>query len=199
MNTQQIGLLVMQAFACSMVLAVLGVLLLKSREQRHKYRLYELRDELLYLVASHQLSESSLVFKVFYGAINKSISVVKKLTLYSLIHASISAKTDLQKERQEKLQGAIESSNPEVRAFIDRVAKVYMEIIISNSPLLRFTLFVIRRCGQMISRIRSLVTVPKSEAYQAYRYFEHMHVVISRPRDHGFATHNDQLQLATRA
>ncbi len=175
MNSQQIGLLVMQLLACCSVTSFVVVMLIKGREESHRYRLYALRDDLIFLVASGKISETSLLFRVFYSAITKSTAQVNNLTLYNLIRASICAKTTLQKEKQEKLQAAIEASSPETKAFVNKFAEVNMSIVMANSLTLRFTLFFARRCSQVINYLRRWITVPSYETYQTYRYFEGMH------------------------
>lgn len=176
MNHQQIGLLVFQFVSWLCVLIYLSRSLLKSREESYKYKLYALRDQLLYLVANGKVSETSIVFKTFYGALSKSIGKVDKLTIYSLLEASVTAKTALQKEKQARLMEAIERS-PEMREFVDQFATVMMEIMMGNCPELRFTLWVLERCGQFMRKMQRWVTVPADsyEIYRSYRYFEQMH------------------------
>jgi nitrogen fixation/metabolism regulation signal transduction histidine kinase len=159
------------------IAVVLVRYLLKAREEKQKYRLFALRDRLIYLVAKGSLSEGSLLFKVFSTAINRSIGETSELTVFSLVNASLSAKTALQKEKQENIRGAIARSNDEVRAFVDDFSEVMMAIVLSNSPSLYATLLVVRKCGKAIKTIKSFAATPQRlwQKYDTYRYFEQMH------------------------
>lgn len=176
MTPQQIGLLVLQAIAWVFVLSFIGILMFRSREDRHRYKLYALRDRLLYLAASGKLSQDSLVFRAFYAAVTASISEVRSLTLYSFIRASVTAKSAIQKERSDLLKAEIDHSTSEIKAFVDNFAEAMMEITIANSPILRVLLFSFARCGRLIRQVRQWIAFPQTyEAYQTYRYFEEMH------------------------
>ncbi len=119
------------------------------------------------------------MFKTFYGAITKGISQIDGLTIYSLVQASLAAKTAIQKEEQARLRDAIEHSTPAVREFIDEFACSMMEIMMNNSPLLRLMIWTVERCGQLVGWLRQFVAVPAEsyELYRSYRYFEDIHAL----------------------
>lgn len=176
MTLQQISLLGLEAAGWLFVLLFIGVALLRAREERLKYKLYSLRDDLLYLVACGKLSQESLLFKAFYTALTESIIRIRSLTVYSFLQASVSARTAIQKEKVEHLSAEIEKSPREVRAFVNRFAGVMMAITLANSPVLRFILFSVDRCGRLFRHIRRWIDMPHTyEAYHTYRYFERIH------------------------
>jgi hypothetical protein len=175
MTHQQIGIVALVFAAWVPVTAFLVVALLRSREEKHKFKLYALRDDLLYLVASGKISEGDFLFRLFYGALNSSISAIHTLTVASLINASIEAKTALAKESRERLLYAIERASPEVREFTNEMFQALREIMISNSPLLVFLLKAHHKLGGLATRVkRQLLTKDACETYDTYKYFERM-------------------------
>jgi hypothetical protein len=75
-----------------LVLAVAALLnyrtLRRDKAAVQKYRLYEVRDDFVYLVAQGKLSEDGFLFQKFYGAINNLIEETDKgLSLKSFLKA----------------------------------------------------------------------------------------------------------------
>jgi len=173
-STQQVVLLALQAVACASVLGYLGFNLLKAREEGQKYKLYSLRDRLLFLVASGQLQEGSLIFKVFYKALNASIAELKDVNIYSLVRASRRARKALENEKREALIGAINRSSADVQGWVGELTLVMMEIVLSNSLWLKILLVATKYCHDQLHSLRSRFSL-SSSAYDTYRYFEGLH------------------------
>ena len=171
MTGQQIGLLITQFGLSLITIVYLGVLHLRSREARHKYRLYACRDRLVYLVASGELSETSMVFKVFYRAMNSYITALDSLTLVSFIQASMAVKKELEKEHQERLAEAIQRATPEVQQAIQDFFRAVMDALRYNSPMLNLILVVAHHCTRAFSYIRKMRKF-KVPVYDAYRFYE---------------------------
>jgi hypothetical protein len=174
MTTQQIGLLFVQLSASLGVLAYLGILLLRDYEERQKYRLFAVRDKLLYLAASGNLSETSMVFKVFYRALNTYIAELEDLTLVSFAKASIVVRTELEKENQQKLVAALRRADPEVQEVINEFFCVAMDALRYNSPMLSFVLAIATHCHRLFSFIRKLRPF-RAPVYDTYRFYENIH------------------------
>ena len=175
MTHQQIGLVILAFAAWVPVTLYLISALLRSREEKHKFRLYALRDKLVYLVASEKIYEKDFLFRVFYGALNSSIAEIHTVTIASLIKASIEAKTAIQKESSEKLLREVEKAAPEVKEFTDDMFATLREIMIANSPLLVFLLRTHHKFGGLASSFkRRLLTKDACETYATYKYFEQM-------------------------
>lgn len=180
MTPEQIILLVIQFCVSATVLLLIAGRAASEREQKHAYRLYALRDRLLYLKATDQLRESDLLFKVFYNAITNSISELGKVTLYALIKASLAAKSALEKEKSEKLSAAIRASNSDVRQFVVDFAETMMGIMKSNSPTLYCMLFVGYWCGALFKAMRDIhppFPAETRETYHAYEYFKNIYAL----------------------
>jgi len=185
MTHQQVGLIVLAFAAWVPVSMTLIAALLRSREEKHKFKLYALRDDLLYLVASQKISEDCHLFRVFYGALTSSIGEIHKLTVASLISASIEAKNALQKEGFDKFVHEIEGASPEVREFVNKMFFVMRGIMVANSPLLVFILRVRSSFGKFAIRLKHrLLTKDACETYDAYRYYERMPVFATNGIEH---------------
>jgi hypothetical protein len=169
MNPQQIGLLIVQAAAFLPVLAYTSFLLVKRREEKQKFRLYAIRDQLLYLAASGQLPQTSLVFTVFYRAVNGSIAEINKVTVGALIRASVRAKTELEMEKRERLLSALQGAPEEARAVVDQFASAMMDIMYQNSLVLVLFIASVRFASKLTNYIKKFVTSPKQ--YETYEYW----------------------------
>lgn len=174
MTEQQIGLLVVQGVVSFTLLAQLGVFLLKAREERHKYRLYATRDKLVYLVATGRLSETSMVFKVFYRAMNTYTAELKSLNLVSFIRASVAVRSELEKENQARLKDAFQRTDPEVRSVINEFIQAVMDALKYNSPTLNLILVLAHHCRRVVHFVKRIKPF-RSPIYETYRYYEHIH------------------------
>ena len=178
MTQQQIVLLALQLIGSLGIVLYLLNAMLQAREEKHKYRLYALRDRLISLVADGKLSEKNLLFKTFYEALVTSIGLTSKLTVYGLIQASLAAKNAIQKQKDDRLQDAIDHAEPAVRSFVNDFASVMMDIMMKNSTALRVTLLVLHHSGKFFRSLRimkrSIVPSRGREIYESYRYFERM-------------------------
>ncbi|MGA2591611.1 MAG: hypothetical protein ABSH32_16955 [Bryobacteraceae bacterium] len=174
MTTQQIGLLLVQLLASLFVLASIGVLLLQGHEEKIKFRLYAVRDKLLYLKATGLIRDDSLVFKVFYRAMNTYVSQLDSLTMVSFLRAAHAAKTELEKANRERLIEEWVHSPMEVQEAINDFINLVMEALRYNSPMLHIVLAVVRHCHRLVSFLRSRFTLD-IPVYRTYRYYESMH------------------------
>ena len=82
------------------------------------------------------MSEDHYLFQVFYGVTNRSIREVKELSLISFMRASVAAKSDLQKQANEKLLDEIEKAPVATKAVIKEFFAAMMGIAIANNWIL---------------------------------------------------------------
>jgi len=179
MNGQQISLLLIQATMSLVVLGYLLVLLLKRREERDKFRLYAIRDKIIYLAATGELPQDGMVFKVFYNAVNASISEASALTVASLVQASMKAKTAVQQAKRERLMEAIQGSSPGTREAVEEFVTTMMDIVYSNSLALRAFVCCIKLVrGLAVSLadgLKSAMGARRPQAYETYTYWRDLH------------------------
>ena len=172
MSPEQTGLLIVQFAISCMVLLVIAFKAVNAREQRHAYRLFALRDRLIYMLAVGQLAEDEFLFKVLYSALTRGIGELDNLTVYAFVKASISAKSELEAAQEEKFKEAIDSADPNMREFVRDFAVSMMDIMRANSPILNLTLFAVRWCGKAIKSVRNFATPSAQETYRTYQFFQ---------------------------
>jgi hypothetical protein len=173
MNSQQIGLLAVQLISSVAVLGWLGAGLVRHRETKQKYSLFAVRDKFLYLAAAGILPQGSMVFNVFYSAMNTYIAELETVTIVSFIRASIKVKNDLQRENQERLLDSLKRSAPEVQETVHQFIKVVMDAMRYNSPLLNLVLIFASHCARLFSLLRKHRNFD-APVYDTYRYYESM-------------------------
>jgi hypothetical protein len=175
MTPTQVALLSIQIGLVLVGMSFLVGWLIRAKQEKYKYKLYAIRDELIYLVATEELAESSMVFKVLYSTINQTISEVHDVDRWSFIRASTRARSALEHAEIEVLVREICSApRPVINtalAFFDTM----QYIVKANSPLTKFCigcLRLFRNRSAGLSRWLELF-LPK-EQYETYRYFRHL-------------------------
>lgn len=177
MNSQQIGLLCIQ-FAVSLgVAGFLGISTIRAKEKQLTYSLFAARDKLLYLAATGVLPETSMVFKVFYKAINRFIAEMDSVTIVSFARASIAVRDELEKENRQKLIDSLMRADPQVREVVDDFFQSMMKALRRNSPMLTLVLIFARHCATAFRLARKLLgkLLPKPLVYETYRFYENIH------------------------
>jgi len=174
MTSAQKLLLFLQATMSLIILGYVSYQLIKARQENHKYKLYALRDRLLFLMATKELDEDSLIFQTFYNTLVGSIKEIKDLSLWNIAKASVAARSALQ-EKRERLGIEIDASSPEVKKFVMDFYHTMMEIAVANSPLL--VLFIKLASHKAVSQVGRYITkfqifIRERQQYEAYRYFE---------------------------
>jgi hypothetical protein len=174
MTSQQVGLLFLQLVVSISVLAFVGVMWLQGQESKLKYRFFCVRDRLLYLAATEVLPQNSMVFKVFYKAMNTYITELDAFTIVSFMQASIAVKSSLEKENQERLVDGLRRSDPQVQAVVNEFIHIVMHALRYNSPMLNLILAFARHCTRLYSFLRKLRKFD-APVYDTYRYYETIH------------------------
>jgi hypothetical protein len=178
MTSQQIGLLAIQLFVGLGVLAFVLKLRLDGRENELKYRFFAVRDKFLYLAATDVLPQSSMVFKVFYRAMNTYIAELDRFTIVSYLRASVAVKSELEKEDQRRLSESLRRCDPEVQLVVQEFIHVVMDALRHNSPMLNLVLVFASHWDSLFSFGRKVVQRfrgPRLEVYSTYRYYEDMY------------------------
>lgn len=114
----------------------------KADAQIQKYRLYEIRDKLIWLVAEDKLSEESSVFQFFYRSVDFLIRHTDQLNLKSVVGALREAENrglspSTQNEEFERMQNWLERARPEVRDVVARFYETMIHILVENSVAVR--------------------------------------------------------------
>lgn len=145
---------------------------LKIRREKQKFKLFAVRDKLLFLVATGKLSQDDRIFKVFYKAINSSINEIKGINPFSFIRASLTAKSAVELEANKKLLQEINEREREVKEVIGEFFHTYMEIMVSNSIVLAVILWLIKNGLLITNSLIKLMPKREKDRYETYKWFE---------------------------
>lgn len=138
-----------------------------------KYKLFQVRDNLIYLVASGKLSEDDFVFQRFYKAINYFIEVSDHLNLGNLVAALEDARKKGLDPAEEKTRHAIRNElkkkGPEVNEVANSFYVTVLQILIENS----FLLSLIMKCSSSSKALEVLFRSlkPRHTGKAALRYY----------------------------
>jgi len=143
-----------------------------------KYRLYKVRDELIFLVASGLLNEDDFVFTYFYRTVHLLIKSSDLLNLRSLLAVLRKAKQEgidpAATEIQAKIARELASKDPRVSDVVRAFYQAIVEIILENSLIIRTLAnqpsltWLLGRVGDLASRLRNRVWRNQREAYDVY-------------------------------
>lgn len=121
-----------------------------------KYKLYRVRDSLIYLVASDKLSEDDFVFQRFYKAINYFIDENEKIDLSHFVAAAERARRKGIDPAEDKnfreIRSALRRMGPEVNEVANQFYSAILEILIENSFVLR----TVMNCSSLSTVIKIL-------------------------------------------
>jgi len=170
MSNSQIALLAIEVIIALVVMLVLTHWLLNTRQEKYKFKLYEVRDQLIYLVATNELSEDSFLFRLLYTTINRMIAEVHDVDRWSFIRAATTARTALQEAHVSRFIQEVLAASPQARQVTGVFIDTLLDIVKANSP---FTKLCIRsvllfKKGQELVKRPSFI--PK-EQFENYRYF----------------------------
>lgn len=124
-----------------------------KRAIQNKFRLYTVRDQLVHLVATGQLSENDWLFDVYYTALNGIVRHQEKFTLYALVK-SMRAATHSSESREFANKLRQELLRYESRDVKETIASFYvamLEIVLENS----FSLRSVKRVGELATPLLS--------------------------------------------
>lgn len=123
-----------------------------------KYKLYRVRDNLIYLVATNKLRDDDLVFNRLYKAVNYYINANDQITLRNFIEAAEKARTKGIDPAEEKnfneIHLALRTRGAEVNDVANQYYSAMLDILIENSFLLR----MLMKCSSSSTVIRLLAS-----------------------------------------
>lgn len=136
------------SFLALAVLVFLHNLKRKAYQKQMVYKMYAIRDELVFLVAQEKIQENSRVFQYYYKRINILLQQAPSIGLDDMVSQLISSKknskVDIQQTKQEveELLTLKELECEEVRAAIQDYYEVSKNMILAHSSYIKL-LFVI--------------------------------------------------------
>ena len=153
------------------------IVLKRDATRLQKYKLYKVRDDLIYLVAVGKLNKDDFVFESFYNASNHLVKAVEHINLASLVRAIKEARQrGLDPAAENKLQQihrALQTKDREVINAVNGFYRAVTEILIENSLLLQ----VIVKCHPVARIVNELAGWTKSIKFRpiqrdAYRFYQ---------------------------
>jgi hypothetical protein len=151
----------------------------EARLRENKYKLFKIRDDLIYLVAKNVIQEEDIVFREFYRMINIIIKHIDRFTVSSFIKGSTDAKEDLERGEQiKKIMESLRNRDPEVINVIDNMFETILNIMIDNSTVLKiiiknnFLNTQIREIGSFFNNLS--VYQKERNLYSLYRGYDHL-------------------------
>ncbi len=141
-----------------------------------KYRLYKVRDDLVYLVALDKLKETDHLFVLFYGLCNHLIKTTKEnLSLKGFVQAVSSADNNPAEEKQlRKIVEELRKRDPEVSDVVSEFYGAVVDILLENSLALRSIFHLKWLWSQAINRFRPVLIhlwPLQGKAYRIYRQY----------------------------
>ncbi|MDA2910323.1 hypothetical protein MYX04_05280 [Nitrospiraceae bacterium AH_259_D15_M11_P09] len=174
----------MLEFADIVLLAVISFILCVSIWATHvsltrdawkvqKYKLYKVRDNLIYLVASGKLKEDDFIFQSFYEITNHLINATNRINLASFIQAVELARKQgidpAESEKFQKIREVLRRSDSEVQHVANSFYLTFLDILIENSSILR----LINRYSSKSAAVNFVASRldPRPTSRAAFKYY----------------------------
>lgn len=157
----------------------------KTNLKKNQYRLYEIRDNLIFLVANGDLKEKGVIFQEFYPLVNNWVQSVQKLNLTLLFKAFREARRDIEsKEKIETLQKALVQSNEKVKEVVQQLFRTVLEIMVENSFTLKFLVkhVLAKRLIKIVAKKlyqSVLVSKERKQIYKDYKGYENIRTKVA--------------------
>ena len=134
-------LAILSVFCFSLTCAVYKNIYKKGRQADNRYKLYKIRDDLIFLVAKGSIKEDDFIFKTFYWLTNTYVHEIHKFTLKEINKAMQDAKEKgYLKEPREftlKIEEELRNKDKEVKDVIQEFFQTNVVILIRNSLTLK--------------------------------------------------------------
>jgi hypothetical protein len=155
----------------------------KGKEDANRYRLFKLRDDLVYLVAKGTIKEDDFIFQTFYDMTNTYIQHIHKFNLREINKAMKKAKEKGHFERAaeftERIISELNNKDPEVKQVIQEFFLTMIDILIKNSLSLRFIikLYSYTLTQSLIKRFKTgaKIFVNQEDAFRNYQIHDEIY------------------------
>jgi hypothetical protein len=124
-----------------------------------KYKLFKVRDELIYLVATGKLPEDDLIFNRFYKASTFFIEHSNEINLVNWIAAAEQARKKgldpAERANYNEIQKRLKHASPEVKKAANDFYEAFLLILVENSLVLR----LISRFNSMAAAFKFVASI----------------------------------------
>ncbi len=111
-------------------------IILPMEQQRIRFELFKLRDDLRQLVVDEKIKEDSAAFQLLHNGLNVFVRTASQFDLCLLTKVEKASEKKEQKRRFEHMQEQIDKSIPEVKEIFDKSVRVMATALILNSVVL---------------------------------------------------------------
>lgn len=182
-------LILLAIFCFSLILFVYTKVYRKGRQDDNRYKLYKIRDDLIYLIAKGSISENDFIYQTFYEMTNTYINQIHKFNLRQINKAMQEAKEKgYLKEIQEftqKIISELNTKDSEVKHVVIQFFVTMLEILRRNSLALRILIrymVIYRLARAMFKKLSPLerVFVDQEAAYQNYKIHNDIYASLEK-------------------
>lgn len=187
-TVEYLYLVILGIFCLSFTFVVYRNVYKKGMQADNRYRLYKIRDDLIFLVAKGAIDEQDFIYKTFYEWINTYIEDIHRFTLKEINKAMQEAREKgyLKEihEFTEKVQRELAGKDKEVKDVTQEFFETMRYILIRNSITIRllvryrFTKFVrgfIRR-GRLLQHLLQV----QESGYRNYQAHDEIYNSLAR-------------------
>ena len=170
-------LVIVGIFCMSLTIAVYRNVYKKEMQADNRYKLYKIRDDLIFLVAKGAIEEDDFIFKTFYEWTNTYIQKIHKFTLKEINKAMQEAKQKgYLKEIEEftaKMEQELAHKDKEVKKVTQEFFQTMGEILIRNSLtvklIVRYGVPIIARAILRMGRTLPWLFETQENGYRNYQ------------------------------
>ena len=150
----------------------------KGRQDANRYRLFKVRDDLIFLVAKGTINENDFIFRTFYDMANTYIQHIHRFNLREINKAMSKTKEknslDKTHEFVARIEQELEHKDREVRNVIEEFLETMLYILMRNSLSLRFIIKMSIKCTFIEPVIKKLKAFTRIFAVQevAFRNYQ---------------------------
>jgi hypothetical protein len=151
-----------------------------AQRENASFKMYKVRDEFVYLVASDVMTETDPVFSYYYKRINSILAMAPNIGIDDVLHAIFNNASDIdraiEKTRKEveKIMSSPSAQNEDVKRAMESYYICIKQMMLSHSSILRIIFILAKRFNPFKLALERLL--PKnnsiSEACKVMEYAE---------------------------
>lgn len=151
-----------------------------AQRENASFKMYKVRDEFVYLVASDVMTETDPVFSYYYKRINSILAMAPNIGIDDVLHAMFNNTSDIDKaiekarKEAEKIMASSSAKNDDVRRAMESYYVCINHMVLSHSSILRIIFILAKRFNPLKIALETLLPKNNSihEAYKVMKYTE---------------------------
>jgi len=151
-----------------------------AQREKYSFRMYKVRDDFVYLVASGEMTETDPVFSHFYKRINSILSMAPSVGIDDILHALFNNSSNFDKslakvnKQIERINNSDTVKKEEVKLAIENYYYGVKCMMLSHSSILRIIFILTKRFNPIRMLFEKLIpkTNSISSAYKVTLFAE---------------------------